>query len=402
MTFKVSIAQSFNMSSFFRRRASKSKSKEEDLPTGYVVIGGRSFNREPTLTDRIKEPTGSQKRKIFSASTLYQLRRDHKIKVEKPENGFRSILIYQFDPEDKALAYLKPTFPDELVSPETLEFFGFDQVVAHEVWALYRNIVARPERDDPSGEFLLVKAENFAEGKYFDLWAKDPLACKGNWGHEMGFNSATQATLDEMSNEIKRNDSRKDETTRLQAEALSFKKKGEKLMHELLCECTYGNHHSDYKMMKFVKEELLAMTAEQEVVMKKMLSKMKLFQDRADFGEAAGIEEWSSEGSSKGKEKEEDPYEISKAFTNHLDGTERKLAEEVLLKIGTLCISPQNKYLETLTPVGYVGLLDLLTRLGFIEFDSSPIYSLRIMLRNRLRCLEGLEKDLAEQLNIKL
>lgn len=358
------------------------------------------MKREPTLTDRIREPTASEKRKIFSASTLYQLRRDHKIKVEKPENGFRSILAYQFDPEDKALAYLKPTFPDELVSPETLEFVGFDQAVAYEIWALYRNIIARPEQDDPSGEFLLVKTENFAERKYFDLWAKDPLACEGIWGEEMGFNSPTQATLVEMSNEIKRIDDRNDETTRLQAEALSLKKKGEKLMHELLCECAYGNHHSDYQMMKFVKEELLGMTAEQDGAMKKMLSKMKLFQDRADFGEAAGI--GLCEGSSKGKEKDEDTHEISKAFTDHLDATERKLVEEILLKVGTLCISPQKKYLETLTPVAYVGLLDLLTHLGFINFDSSPIYALRIMLHNRLRCLQGLEKDLARQLNIKL
>lgn len=384
----------------FLRRASKSKIKKEQPPTGYVGVGGRSMKREPTLTDRIREPTASEKRKIFSASTLYQLRRDHKIKVEKPENGFRSILAYQFDPEDKALAYLKPTFPDELVSPETLEFVGFDQAVAYEIWALYRNIIARPEQDDPSGEFLLVKTENFAERKYFDLWAKDPLACEGIWGEEMGFNSPTQATLVEMSNEIKRIDDRNDETTRLQAEALSLKKKGEKLMHELLCECTYGNHHSDYQMMKFVKEELLGMTAEQGRAMKKMLSKMKLFQDRADFGEAAGI--GLCEGSSKGKEKDEDTHEISKAFTDHLDATERKLVEEILLKVGTLCISPQKKYLETLTPVAYVGLLDLLTHLGFINFDSSPIYALRIMLHNRLRCLQGLEKDLARQLNIKL
>ncbi|MCJ1342836.1 hypothetical protein MMC31_001025 [Peltigera leucophlebia] len=386
------------MSSFLRR-LSRSKPKEEESPTGYVLIGSRSIKRESTLTDRIKEPP-SQKRKIFSASTLYQLRRDHKIKVEKPENGFRSIQRYHFDEKDKALANLEPIFPDELVSPETLEFFGFYQVVAHEIWALYRNIVARPEREDPVGDFLLLKTENFAEGKYFDLWSKDPLDCEENWGEEMGFDSPTQATLREMSQEIKRIDGKNDDTTRLQAQALSLKKKGEKLMHELLCECTYGNHRSDYKMMKFVKEGLLGMTAEQEAAMKKMLSKMKLFQDRADFGEAAGI--GSSEGSGKGKEKEEDSYEISKAFTNHLDEAERKLAEQILLKVGNLCISTQHQYLETLTPVAYVGLLDLLNCLGFIKFDSSPIYALRIMLRNRFSCLEGLEEDLAKQLNIKL
>lgn len=388
------------MSSFFKR-LSRSKTKEEEPPKRYEVIGGsRSTKREPTLTDRIREPTASQKRKILSASTLYQLRRDHKIKAEKPQNGFRSILIYQFDPEDKALANLNPTFPDELASPETLEFFGFDQVVAHEIWALYRGIVARPEQEDPSGEFLLIKAGNFAEGKYFDLWAKAPLECEGNWSDEMGFNLATQATLGEMCNEIKRHDDNNEEVTRLQAEALSLKKKGEKLMQELLCECTYGNHHSDYKMMLYVKQKLLGMSVEQEAAMKKMLSKIKFLIDRAEFGEAAGLD--PSEGSSKCKGKEEPPYEISQVFTNHLDDAERKLVESILLKVGTLCISPQKKYLETLTPEGYVGLLDILTHLGLIKFDSAPVYALRIMLRNRWRCLERLERDLAKQLNIKL
>ena len=388
------------MSSFFKR-LSRSKTKEEEPLAGYEVIGeSGSIKREPTLTDRMKEPTASQKRKILSASTLYQLRRDHKIKAEKPQNGFRSIMIYQFDPEDKALANLKPTFPDELASPETLEFFGFDQVVAHEIWALYRGDVARPEQDDPFGEFLLVKAGNFAEGKYFDLWAKVPLECEGNWSDEMGFNLATQATLGEMCNEIKRCDDNNEETTRLQTEALCLKKKGEKLMQELLCECTYGNHHSDYKMMIYVKQQLLGMSVEQEAAMKKMLSKIKFLMDRAEFGEAAGID--SSEGSSKCKGKEEILSEISKVFTSHLDDAERKQVEGILLKVGTLCISPKKKYLETLTPEGYVGLLDLLTQLGLIKFDSAPIYALRIMLRNRWRCLERLERDLARQLNIKL
>lgn len=388
------------MSSIFKR-LSRSKTKEEELLAGYEVIGERgSIKREPTLTDRMKEPTASQKRKILSASTLYQLRRDHKIKAEKPQNGFRSIMIYQFDPEDKALANLKPTFPDELASPETLEFFGFDQVVAHEIWALYRGDVARPAQDDPFGEFLLVKAGNFAEGKYFDLWAKFPLECEGNWSDEMGFNLATQATLGEMCNEIKRPDDNNEETTRLQTEALCLKKKGEKLMQELLCECTYGNHHSDYKMMIYVKQQLLGMSVEQEAAMKKMLSKIKFLMDRAEFGEAAGID--SSEGSSKCKGKEENLSEISKVFTSHLDDAERKQVEGILLKVGTLCISPQKKYLETLTPEGYVGLLDLLTQLGLIKFDSAPIYALRIMLRNRWRCLERLERDLARQINIKL
>lgn len=388
-----------NMSSFFKR-LSKSKRKEEDSSTGYVAIGGHSIRREPTLTDRMKEATPSQKRKIFSASTLYQLRRDHKIKVEKPENGFRSIQIYQFDEENKALANLEPRFPDELVSPETLEFFGFDQVIAHEIWALYRNIIARPERDDPSGKVLILEAENFAEGKYFDLWSKDTVDFEGNWGEEMGFNSPTQSTLGEISREIEQIGGRNDETSILQVEALSLKKEGEKLMHKLLCECTYGNHHSDYKMMKHVKEKLLGMAADQEAAMKKMLSKMKLLQDRVDFGEAAGI--GSSEEDSKGKGKEEDSYEISKAFTNHLDDTEKKLVKEILLKVGNLCISAKNHYLGTLTPAAYVGLLDLLNCLRFIKFDSSPIYAVRILLRNRFRCLEGLEKDLAKQLNIKL
>lgn len=398
---QLSIAPPFNMTSFFRR-LSKSKTKEEAPPTGYEVIGGsRSSKREPTLTDRMKEPTASQKRKVLSASTLYQLRRDHKIKAEKPQNGFRSILIYQFDPEDKALANLKPAFPDELASPETLEFFGFDQVIAHEIWALYRGIVARPDQDDPSGEFLLVKAGNFAERKYFDLWAKSPLECEGNWSDEMGFNPDTQATLGEMCNEIKRFDDNNEETTILQTEALSLKKKGEKLTHELLCECTYGNHHSDYNMMIYVKQQLLGMSVEQEAAMKKMLSKSKFLMDRAEFGEAAGID--LLEGSSKCKGKEESSHEIiSKVFTNHLDDAERKLVEAILLKVGTLCISSDMKYLETLTPEGYVGLLDLLTQLGLIKFDSSPVYSLRIMLHNRLRCLESLERDLARQLNLKL
>lgn len=391
---KVFIAPFSNMSSFFKR-LSRSKTKGEDPPTGYEEIGGsRSIKREYTLTDRMKEPTASEKRKILSASTLYQLRRDHKIKAEKPQNGFRSIMIYQFDPEDKALANLEPTFPDELASPETLEFFGFDQVIAHEIWALYRGIVARPEQDDPFGEFLLVKAGNFAEGKYFDLWAKVPEECEDNWSYEMGFNPATQATLGEMCNEIKRLEENNEETTILQAEALSLKMEGENLMQELLCECTYGNHHSDYKMMMYVKQELLGMSVEQEAAMKKMLSKLKFLIDRAEFGEAAGIE--SSEG------KEENPYGISKVFTNHLDDAERKQVEGILLKLGTLCISPEKKYLETLTPEGYVALLDLLTQLGLIKFDSSPVYALRLMLRNRWRCLERLERDLAKQLNIKL
>lgn len=388
------------MSSFFKR-LSRSKTKEDEAPRGYEVIGGsRSSNREPTLTDRIREPTASQKRKILSASTLYQLRRDHKIKTQTPQNGFRSILIYQFDQEDRALANLEPKFPDELASPETLEFFGFDQVVAHEIWALYRGIVARPESDDPSGDFLLIKAGNFAEKKYFDLWAKDPSECEANWSDEMGFNLATQATLGEMCNEIKRFDDNNEEVTRLQAEALSLKKKGEKLMQELLCECTYGNHHSDYEMMIYVKQKLLGMSVEQEAAMKKMLSKIKFLMDRAEFGEAAGLD--PSEGSSKCKGKEENPHEISEVFTNHLDDTERKLVEGILLKAGTLCISPQMKYLETLTPEGYVGLLDILNHLGRIKFDSTPIYALRIMLHNRWSCLERLERDLAKQLDIKL
>lgn len=391
------------MTSFFKR-LSRSKTKEEEPSKGYEVISGSRFTkREPTLTDRMKEPTASQKRKILSASTLYQLRRDHKIKAEKPQNGFRSILIYQFDPEDRALANLNPTFPDELASPETLEFFGFDQVVAHEIWALYRGIVARPEQEDPSGEFLLVKAGNFAEGKYFDLWAKVPLECEGNWGDEMGFSLSTQATLCDMCNEIKQLDNNNEEETRLQVEALSLKKKGEQLMQELLCECIYGNHHSDYKMMIYVKQQLLGMSMEQEAAMKKLLSKIKFLLDRSEFGEAAGLLD-PSEGSSnkcKGKS-EENPHEISQAFTTHLDDTERKLVEAILLKVGTLCISPQKNYLESLTPEGYVGLLDLLTQLGLINFDSAPIYALRIMLLNRWRCLERLERDLARQLKIKL